>query len=1113
MQIGVLGPLEVLRDGAETDLGPRKQRALLAALTLHAGEVVSLDRLGDLVWGDAPPAAAAASLHGYVAALRRLLEPDRAARGAASVLLTVPPGYRLQLPAGALDADRFAALVETVHRQAPGDVLPEPDPSGAAELEDLLGQLETALALWRGDPYPELDGRPEVEAECARLRELHRRAVHDRARVLLALDRPAVAAQGLARLVHEERLADDSTTLLALALARCGRQTDALDAIRVHREALADELGLDPGPVLQHLETAILRQDPGVLPTPVPVDRDPGPDEPYGHPPGPPLVGRSRELAALEDLLTRATTGVPQLAALVGEPGIGKSRLATELSAVARDRGFLVLTGRCSSDEGAPPLWPWVAVLRALAAARPGGPGPAPDELLAPPTDGLADRFRLFDRTVDALVLASRQQPVLLVLDDLHWADASTLRLLQHLVEDLDRGRVVVLVTRRAFPAPTGALADLAGSLARRQVLRLELHGLDAEEVQALADATGRTRVDPDQARRLRARTGGNPFYVVELLRWREDLPVADTRRGVPPAVGDVITARLAALPGTTQQLLRTAAALARHLDLGLLASLDGTSLEEVLDALDPAVASGFVVVDEQDGSVRFSHALVKDAVEATDPPLRRQLRHARLARHLQGRATPDRLAELAHHWLRAGPAHAGDAWRAAARAAAHAATVGAHEEAAALLGEALASQLADPTSGWPERYDLLMARSRACRAAADSGGQRVAAAEATRLADDADDGERLARAAVASSEGALWSNRPEGDVDRPTIDALHRASGLLPAGDSELRGSVFLALSRELFWAPGHQEAAAYAEQGLALARRLGAARLQAQACHALVVSTLEPATLEQRRALAAESVACARTAEDPELEAVGLFWVAVMAGEGGRIPERAAAVQECRAIAERYRLRYLQVMLGCYDIGWLALQGRGAEGDAQLADVQRWAVHADFPFRDEAVAAAQAWLALWRGRADDLLEPLLALDATSPTDVGTTVLLLMLRSGRLQQAAAYLDERPVPLVDDDFAVTFDLAVGAEAALLLGRPGLGADVYALMAGWSGRAASAGTGAPLGPVDAFLALAAAAVGEDALATSHADDALRLCDAWDLLPVAEWLTGLRERFGF
>jgi hypothetical protein len=105
------------------------------------------------------------------------------------------------------------------------------------------------------------------------------------------------------------------------------------------------------------------------------------------------------------------------------------------------------------------------------------------------------------------------------------------------------------------------------------------------------------------------------------------------------------------------------------------------------------------------------------------------------------------------------------------------------------------------------------------------------------------------------------------------------------------------------------------------------------------------------------------------------------------------------------------------------------------------------------------------------------------------------------------------VPLVDDDFAVTLDLAIGAEAALLLRRPELAAAVYPLMSGWSGRAVSAGTGAPLGPVDAFLALAAAAVGETELASSHADEAARLCQEWGLVPASAWLASLRRRFAF
>jgi hypothetical protein len=446
-------------------------------------------------------------------------------------------------------------------------------------------------------------------------------------------------------------------------------------------------------------------------------------------------------------------------------------------------------------------------------------------------------------------------------------------------------------------------------------------------------------------------------------------------------------------------------------------------------------------------------------------------------------------------------------------RAAAYATALTAHEEAAELLAGAVASQRADPDPGWLDRYDLLMAWGRACRSAADSESQRVATSEAMRLAAEFDDLERLALAAVTSSEGALWSNRPEGEIDPPTLEALHRAAAQLPGEDSELRCQVFLALSRELFWAPGRQEAGAYAEQALAMARRLDAPRLQAWGCQAVIVSTLRPGTLSQRTRLAEESVRCARSAQDPETEAVALFWLAVVAGEGGRMTDREEAVRGCRQIAEHHRLRYLQVMLGCYDVPWLALRGLFPEAERELEATERWAAQAAFPFRDEAIVAAQAWLALWRGRAGELLDRFLAVDEVSPTDMGTTLLLLLLRTGRLDEAAAHLEQRPVPLVDDEFAVTLDLAIGAEAALLLHQPELAASVYALMSGWSGRAASAGTGAPLGPVDAFLSLAAAAVGETALASSHADEAARLCQEWGLVPVAAWFSALRERFGF
>ncbi len=1129
MRIAVLGRLQAVRDGAELDLGPHKQRALLAGLALHAGRVVPVETLTDLVWGDSPPAAVQASLHGYVAALRRVLEPGRVARTEPSVLVTEAPGYRLDVPAEAVDAATFTRDVTDAHRRLGQDLLAVSSALGPDELDAIDEQLAAALALWRGEPYPELPGAADADAERARLAELRWTALVDRGRIGLARGRPAEVAAALTPLAKEQPLREDVWAVLALALARAGRQADALETLGTVKAALADELGIDPGPVLAGLELAVLRQDPAVLGTPAPPVPPAAPPAPAAPGPVPaaaprpraddvPFVGRDRELAALRRLLERARAGQLQLALLVGEPGIGKTRLTRRLAEDAGDEGFAVLAGRCSSDEGAPPLWPWMSVLHGLAElpGAPDGPVPDLDRLLEHPGDAPAgvDRFRLFEEVVTAVHAAARRCPLLLVLDDLHWADASTLRLLQHLVEHPvgDRaGALAVVGTRRAHPEPTGPLQELGEALARRDALRLDLAGLSVDDVAALAEATGAPDADIVGAHAVRDRTGGNPFFVVEVLRL---VAAGGAAAGtpVPASVGDVVAARVGQLPEATRSLLQAAAALGRSIDLDLLARLQRADPDDVLDGLEPALAAGLVVVDP-DGELRFAHALVRDAVDGTVSPLRRQRRHAELARLLEADPAGGRATEIAQHWLRAGPAHAGRAWRTAVAAAAYASGLSAHEEAADLLRGAVASQRLDPAAGPGDRYDVLLALARACRAAGDTRAQADAAGQALALAEEAGDVERLAEAAVTASEGALWSNRPEGEIHAPTLRALHEALDGLPPGDSALRCRVLLALARELFWAPGGQEAEASSERGLAMARRLGEPTLQALAARTMIVNNFRPATLEERLQLAEESVAAARRAGDPEAEAVGLFIGAVMSGEAGRVHDREEAVAQSLRIAGARRLRYVQVMAGAHEVPWLALQGRFAEADRLLADVGRWAAYAAFPFRDEAVLSAHACLELWRGGAGRLLDAASSLDARSPTDMGTFLLLLMLRAGRLEQAAALLDARPVPIGDDYFAAPLDLGIGAEAALLLRRPELAAQVYPLLARWPGRVASGGTGAPLGPVDAFLALAAAAVRERDLASEHAEAALRLCRDWGMGPVADWLTARRDRYGF
>jgi hypothetical protein len=296
-------------------------------------------------------------------------------------------------------------------------------------------------------------------------------------------------------------------------------------------------------------------------------------------------------------------------------------------------------------------------------------------------------------------------------------------------------------------------------------------------------------------------------------------------------------------------------------------------------------------------------------------------------------------------------------------------------------------------------------------------------------------------------------------------------------------------------------------------MARRLDDPGLQAWACHTLIVADQRPPLLEQRARIAAESLDCARAAGDAEAEAVSLFWAGVLAGEAGRTADRQRDVTAALAIADRLRLRYLQVLLLAHQVPWLALLGRFDDAAVTLDRLSTFAATADFPFRTEALVAAQACLAIWQGRAAEVLADYVATDAASPTDMGTSLLLVQLRAGRLDLAASHLDQRPIPLDPDSFAASMDLSIGAEAALVLHRPQLAAAVYPVLLPLAGRVACAGIAGPVGPVDAYLALAAAAVGEQELAARHAGAALRQCGDWRMTPVADWLTALRARFAF
>ncbi|MEV0328119.1 AfsR/SARP family transcriptional regulator [Micromonospora echinospora] len=256
VDLRVLGPVEAVRAGRPVALGGRRQRLVLAALLVAQGRMLPVDRLRELVWGDGDRVASRATLYGYVAGLRRVLEPEHAARRG-DVLVHAGTGYALRLPMGRVDAERFTALVETG-----GVLLDRGRPVEAA------ATLDTALALWRGPAFADLGDVPFVLPAVTRLAAARAAAVELRLTALLQAGRHAVLVGELEALVIEEPLRERGWELLATALYRAGRQGDALAVLRRARRTLADQLGADPGPALRRIEAAILHHDVTLAPAP-----------------------------------------------------------------------------------------------------------------------------------------------------------------------------------------------------------------------------------------------------------------------------------------------------------------------------------------------------------------------------------------------------------------------------------------------------------------------------------------------------------------------------------------------------------------------------------------------------------------------------------------------------------------------------------------------------------------------------------------------------------------------------------------------------------------------------------------------------------------------------
>jgi DNA-binding SARP family transcriptional activator len=1112
VEVSVLGPIEVALAGAPVDLGTPKQRALVAALALSRGWPVSVDAIVGLLWDDSAPPGVTATLQAYVSQLRRVIEPERERRAPATVLVTVAPGYALRVPDESVDVHRFEQTVNASHRllQAAGPGRPAPT---ATELTAALASLDGALGLWRGTPYAELGDADAAVAERARLDELRLVALEDRAVACLALGQHATVAAELEALTSAHPLRERLWALRALALTRAGRQADALAVLRQVREILDTELGLEPSAQLRDLQTAVLRQDPmldwlppeaGVAlpapePDPVPV---PAPVHPAADQVAPwPMLGRDADLARLLGAVDAATRGGPSYAVLTGDPGIGKSRLAAELVVEARRRGVRALLGRCSQDDGAPPLWPWKAVLEGIGSSVPEATGDrAEDE---------GGQFRAWERIADSLRGAARDQPTLVVLDDLHWADTSTLRVLRLLVDTTDRAPLMVVATWRSHPEPAGALADVSEALARMHAIRIALDGLPTPEVAAVFEAVADRQLSPEQVHAVAERTDGNPFFLVELARLAGERGDLDSARdGLPTGVTDVVSRRLLRLPERTVTTLRSAAVIGRSFDTSTLADVTGIDEDDLLDVVEPAQAAGLV---REDGIDRFlfAHALVRDTLRAGLSASRRARAHARVAEVLEGR--PGRETEVARHWHEAGPSYADRAWRSAVEAAGLARRLHAYDQAAELLESALVSLDGDAEAGLRERYEALMALVEAYRWAAQLPDLVRVVEEAIAVGKQLRDPEAVARAAIATTQGSLWRSGPPGQVNETVVAALRGSLDRLPPEDGDLRARTLLALANELQDGASVQERQALVDEGLAMARRVGDPELLMGSLQVAFVAVWTPDSAQRRLDHIDEAVRLAAELGNERAHLVSATLRTVVLSELGRPGEMWAAGELARAEAQRLRIAFAEVVLAGLQLPWLAMAGRFAEGEELIGAIVELSRRMSHFNAEEALASGLLAMRLWQGRAAEMVDALERLDPAMSFAVAVAVYLW--RAGEHDRARAYYAEHGADLDADNDVSLLTHCFGAELSLYVGDPSLAAEAYALVAPYAGCCCSAGSGLATGPVDAYLAMAAAATGERELASKHADDALALATAWEIPLVVDWIREQRATYDY
>ena len=928
-RIQLCGRLSVEIEGTHVEdrLRGRQVRLLLAYLVLNRDRPIGRDELVEALWPRQAPVARDAALRTLLSRLRTAIGSD-SLTGRDELSLSLPEPVWVDIEAAGAELQRARlALARGDSRSAWG-----------------LAQIPLNIA-----------GRGLLAGHQAGWLEASRRELHDvrldalevigAAGLRMGSGQAASVERSARALIDAEPYRESGYVLLMDALALRGNVAEGVRVFERLRGLLRDELGTTPSPEAIAAHERLLHP----RGAPPPALGEVGPESGVALPAElrdrgqAPLVGRVAELAELARLWEGARRGtspsgapqvVPggagrQIVVLSGDAGIGKTSLAAELAKRAHEQGGVVLAGH-SQEEGLAPYQPFLEALShyfaaatpdaLLPAAREYGPELArliPElrrrvpELEHPgPTEPEIDRYRLFEAVVGLLKGIAEQAPILLVLDDLHWADQPTLLLLRHLARAREPARLLILVAYRSERTDLWVMDTLADLRREGLLTTLQVGGLLARETAELVRRRAGVTPSHALARALHTETEGNPFYVEEIVRnlvgAGVDVSQATaselSRFRLPEGVGQVVARRLSRLAPGTVEWLRVAAVIGRDFDLALLDQVVGLPEDDSLAALEEALTVGLLIEsDLVPAPVRysFSHALIRDAIYESMSAPRRQRIHRRVGEALEA-AGDAPVRTLALHFTRAADAENADrAVAYAEAAAAEASALLAHEEAAQHYLRAL-EVLARfrPDSG--QRLGLLNSLGEALVRSGERPEAWNAFREAARLAREKGDTAALARAAI----GASRVDVPQaGVVEVELIEMLERALEGTRDDVSLTRVQLLACLAGALSYSPERGRMRELAAQAQRIADALGDPLARAYASGASRRALLDTAAAAQRLLTSTEMLTLARQAGKLELQLQAHAWLVIDLLTTGDRTAAAAQIGVFEAATEQVR------------------------------------------------------------------------------------------------------------------------------------------------------------------------------------------------------------------